>query len=344
MDFARRTAANVTMPVPVASARAGQTRGLLLALGATTAWSSAGLFVRLVETGTSWHIIFYRSLGLTVALAAMIAVIHRGQAGRAIRSAGWTAALAGACSCASSALFILALGQVTVANALFMTGIAPFLAALGGRIVLGERVGRHTWGGMALAAGGVALMLGQGLALGRLAGNLLALGSATSFAVYGVLVRGNRQTDMLPAVLYSGVYGSFLGLSVLLATGGPAAPLDRIGLPLRDVGLSFAMGVTQLALGMALYTRASRHLPAAELQLLATIELVLAPLWVWIGVGEVPTRTTLAGGALIFLAVLAQALVARRHGQASGEPVGDRRPARRSPESPRAGRAPGVDA
>ncbi len=309
------------MPAPVAS----QIRGLLLALGPTTAWSSAGLFVRLVETGTSWHIILYRSLGLTVALAAMLAVIHRGQTGRAVRSAGWTAVLAGACSCASSALFILALGRVTVANALFMSGIAPFLAALGGRIVLNERVGRHTWGAMALAAGGVALMLGQGLALGRLAGNLLALGSATSFAVYGVLVRHNRQTDMLPAVLYSGLYGSLLGLSVRLATGGPAAPLDRIGMPPRDIGLCFAMGVVQLALGMAFYTRASRHLPAAELQLLATTELVLAPLWVWIGVGEVPTLATLAGGALIVLAVLAQALGARGHRQAAGESVGDRR-------------------
>lgn len=297
----------------------GHTRGVLLALGATIAWSCAGLFVRLVETGTSWHIILYRSLGLTLALAALVAAIHRGGTARALRAAGWTAVLAGACSCASSVLFILALGQVTVANALFMTGIAPFLAALGGRLVLGERVAGHTWAAMGLAAAGVALMLGQGLALGRLGGNLLALGSATSFAVYGVLLRHNRQTDMLPAVLYSGVYGTVLGLAVRLATGDPAPLLSRIVLPPRDVALCVGMGVLQLALGMALYTRASRYLRAAELQLLATTELILAPLWVWIGVGEVPTMTTLAGGALIFLAVLAQALGARQVASRPGE-------------------------
>jgi drug/metabolite transporter, DME family len=189
-----------------------------------------------------------------------------------------------------------------------MTGITPFLAALGGRLVLGERVARHTWAAMTLAAAGVALMLGQGMALGRLGGNLLALGSATSFALYGVLLRYNRQTDMLPAVLYSGVYGSVLGLAVRLATGGPEPPLARIALPPRDLALCFGMGVLQLSLGMALYTRASRYLRAAELQLLATTELILAPIWVWIGVGEVPTMATLVGGGLIFLAVLAQAL------------------------------------
>jgi drug/metabolite transporter (DMT)-like permease len=142
--------------------------------------------------------------------------------------------------------------------------------------------------------------------------------------VYSVLVRRNRQTDMLPAVLYSGLYGCLLGLVVRLAAGGPGPLLDRIALPTRDVGLCLAMGVLQLALGMALYTRASRHLPAVELQLLATTELILAPLWVWIGVGETPTLATLAGGALIFLAVLIQALVARHHRHAR-DAVVDRR-------------------
>ena len=57
-----------------------------------------------------------------------------------------------------------------------------------------------------------------------------------------------------------------------------------------------------------LYTRASRRLPAAELQLVATGELVLAPLWVWIGVGEAPDAATLVGGSLVVLAILGQAL------------------------------------
>jgi len=75
--------------------------------------------------------------------------------------------------------------------------------------------------------------------------------------------------------------------------------------------LALAMGVVQLGGGLVLYTRASRHLPAAELQLVATAELVLAPLWVWIGVGEAPGAATVAGGGLVLLAILAQVLGAR---------------------------------
>ena len=148
-------------------------------------------------------------------------------------------------------------------------------------------------------------MLGGGLALGRLSGNLLALGSAVTFAGHALFLRFNRQSDMLPAVLYAGLFGMLFGLLALGAAGVSPRLLPR------DLGLALAMGVVQLGGGLVLYTRASRHLPAAELQLVSTAELVLAPLWVWIGVGEAPGAATLAGGGLIILAILGQALGAR---------------------------------
>jgi drug/metabolite transporter (DMT)-like permease len=277
----------------------------VLALGATLCWSLAGILIRLVAEATSWHIILYRSLGATAMVGGMIAVVHRGRVAEAIRLAGWPAILAGVCSSASSVLFILALGRVTVANATFMGGITPFLAAIGALAILGERVPHRAWGAMVLAAIGVALMLGGGLALGQLAGNLLALGSAVAFAAHALLLRSNRQSDMLPAVLYAGLFGALFALAAL-SLGGVS-----LHVPARDFLLGLAMGVIQLGGGLVLYTRASRHLPAAELQLVATAELVLAPLWVWIGVGEAPDAATLAGGGLIVLAILSQALGAR---------------------------------
>jgi drug/metabolite transporter (DMT)-like permease len=220
----------------------------------------------------------------------------------AIRLAGWPAFVAGLCSAAASVLFILALGHVTVANALFLMGITPFLAAIGAQTLLGERVPGRAWGAMTLAAIGVTVMLGGGLALGHLVGNILALGSAVSFAGQVLALRWNRQSDMLPAVLHAGIVGMLVSLAALGALG--LAP--RVSA--RDLALALTMGAVQLGVGLILYTRASRHLPAAELQLVATGELVMAPLWVWIGVGERPDAATLVGGALIVLAILAQGL------------------------------------
>jgi drug/metabolite transporter (DMT)-like permease len=283
-------------------ARSSRARGFALALAAALFWSTAGILVRLIETGTSWHIILYRSLGVTATLGLLIAVTHRGRVAEVFRRAGWSAVIAGLCAAASSVLFILALARVTVANALFMMGITPFIAAIGSQALLGERVPRRAWGIMALAAAGVAVMLGSGLALGQLAGNLLALGSASSFAANALLLRANRQTDMLPAVFYAGILGAALALAALGVMG--LSP----GVPVRDLSLGLAMGAGQLSLGLILYTRASRDLPAAELQLVATAEMVMAPLWVWIGMGETPNAATLVGGGLVILAILAQAL------------------------------------
>jgi drug/metabolite transporter (DMT)-like permease len=287
------------------AARASRSLGFALALSATVFWSLAGLMIRLMGEATSWHIILYRSLGATAMVGGMIAIVNRGRVVQAIRLAGWPAVLAGVCSSASSVLFILALGRVTVANATFMGGITPFLTAIGAQAFLGERVPRRAWGAMALATIGVALMLGGGLALGRLSGNLFALGSAVTFAGHALFLRFNRQSDMLPAVLYAGLFGMLFGLLALGIAGVSPRLLSR------DLGLALAMGVVQLGGGLVLYTRASRHLPAAELQLVSTAELVLAPLWVWIGVGEAPGAATLVGGGLVILAILAQALGAR---------------------------------
>jgi drug/metabolite transporter, DME family len=286
-------------------ARASRARGFALALSATFVWSLAGILIRLITGATSWHIILYRSLGATAMVGTMIAIVHRGRVAQSIRHAGWPAVVAGVCSSASSVLFILALGRVTVANATFMGGITPFLTAIGAQAILGERVPRRAWGSMALAALGVALMLGGGLALGRLSGNLLALGSAVTFAGHALSLRFNRQTDMLPAVLYAGVFGTLFGLLALGVEGISPRVLPR------DLALALTMGVVQLGGGLVLYTRASRHLPAAELQLVATAELVLAPLWVWVGVGEAPGAATLVGGALVIFAILMQAVGAR---------------------------------
>lgn len=65
------------------------------------------------------------------------------------------------------------------------------------------------------------------------------------------------------------------------------------------------MGCVQLGTGCLLATAASRHLSATELGLLALLEPIAGPLWVWLLMGEDPGAATLTGGAIVLLAVLA---------------------------------------
>jgi DME family drug/metabolite transporter len=72
-----------------------------------------------------------------------------------------------------------------------------------------------------------------------------------------------------------------------------------------------ALGFFQIGLPYVLYGIAVRRLRALESSLLATVEPVLAPVWVVLATGETPTPLALAGGAMIVLSVAAQAVTHR---------------------------------
>ena len=76
------------------------------------------------------------------------------------------------------------------------------------------------------------------------------------------------------------------------------------------------MGVVQIGFGMLAFTAGARHLPAADLAILALTEVVLGPVWAWLVVHEVPALWTLAGGALVLLATFVQALSGMRRRRA----------------------------
>ncbi len=280
--------------------------GVLLACLGALFWSLSGVLVRLIESASSWQIVFHRALAMSLALLLILAVRYRGRVDLPLRRAGWYGLLAGLAFSSASICFILSLAHVTVANALFMSGIAPFITALLARAWLGETVPGRTWAGMALAAAGVIVMVRSSLAFDGLAGNLLALGAAVSFALLSTVLRKGRQNDMTPAVLWAGLTSSVAAAGILALTSGTFAVTGR------DLTLCIVMGTVQLGLGSICYTLGARHLPAAALQLLALTELVLSPLWVWLVVNEVPTAATLAGGGMIMAATVVQASAAAR--------------------------------
>jgi drug/metabolite transporter (DMT)-like permease len=65
------------------------------------------------------------------------------------------------------------------------------------------------------------------------------------------------------------------------------------------------MGSMQLGAGCLLMVAASRSLTATELGLLALLEPILGPIWVWVLLGENPGQLALAGGAVVLGAVIA---------------------------------------
>jgi drug/metabolite transporter, DME family len=285
-------------------------RGVALVALAGVFWSIGGLLIRLVEAASGWQIVLFRSLALALTLTLIIALRHRGRLVAAFREAGWGGVAAAVALAGGFIAFVLALQRTSVANATFMLGASPFFAAFLGRVVLGEQIRRATALAIAAALLGILVMVGGGLALGTVAGNLLALGASVGFAVFSVLLRRGRALDMLPCVAIAGAIAAAVALPIVVA----AAPSlkDALLLSPRDFALCAIMGAVQVGGGLTLFTLGARHVPVAELTLLSLTELALAPLWVWLAIGEVPSAYTLAGGAIIVAAITCQALSGTR--------------------------------
>ncbi len=286
----------------ITSDAVGYRRGILLVLAAGVVWSTVGLGIRLIEDASVWQILFYRSLSLTPFLFLVLWIRSDGQPIRTIRSAGRASVVAGCALILAYAGGIFSIQTTSVASALLLFASAPFMAAILGRIVLGETIRRATAVAILFAVAGVAIMVADGFSSGHMVGNLAALGSALGFAVFTVALRRGRAQDMLPSVFLSGVFGIALSALVCLSLG------LSFTLSVQDTSVALAMGVFQIGAGLVLFTIGSKRVPAAELTLLSMGEVLLGPFWVWLFLGETATGNTVLGGLVLLAAIAGNAL------------------------------------
>ena len=268
-------------------------RGILQLVASGVFLSTAGIALRLVEQADGWQILFYRSFALSITILLILVFQKRSRFFDEFRGLGWNDCLLAVFLGTGFVAYVFALLYNTVANALFIFSCAPFLAGFLGWILLGERVATRTWLAIGVAMSGLAVMVGSELAVSRYLGTLLALWIPIAYAASIIAVRRSKRDNMLVALCLAGLVAG--GLSAFFVTDYALTP--------RDLIISLYLGVFQVGVGFTLVVLGSRYVPAAQVGLLALVEPVLAPIWVWMGVGEVPGLATIVGGTIIFLAI-----------------------------------------
>ena len=268
-----------------------QRRGRLFVALAAIAWSTAGLLQRelSVDVGSQ---VGGRALFAFFGVLAWVVLTERRGTLRAFRAMGRGGALVVVLLAISSGSFLVALNYAPVASVLFMQALAPILAA-GLGTLLGDPVGRRTWVAMAIAVGGVAVMVG-GPGSPSATGLVLSFAMTLSFAAALVATRHHREVSMAPATCLSQL--------LVLVCAAPFASPSTVGA--RDALMLVTLGVAQIGLGFVLLTIGARLIPAGEVALITLLEIVLGPLWVWLALSESPSTATLIGGAIVLCAVL----------------------------------------
>lgn len=273
---------------------AGYGRSVAFALTGVFLLSFEALILRSVGADV-WTVIWWRGVLLSFAVLGVSSIFNRPALNPL--AIAFPAVIAIISFAGTVFTFVGAVNLTTTANTLVIASAAPALAAVLSWLVLGERPSRATWLAVTVLFLGIGLIFSGSLSTSHLAGDLFALAYAVWLASYFVALRSCRDGELFPVVAYGGMLSAVL-----------AAPMaSPLAVSFGDLGLLAALGILILPASILLLAFGTRHLPAPDVVLIMMLEAILGPLWVWMGLGEVPGAYTVAGGAVILLTVVARA-------------------------------------
>ncbi|HEY7678737.1 MAG TPA: EamA family transporter, partial [Candidatus Methylomirabilis sp.] len=259
--------------------------------------------------------------GLLLAIAASIG------AGRVQRDDLWAFARLGVILVGfHQGVQAFGLARTTATNSGWLIAASPLFIALLARLVLGERLRRRQWIGMACGLlgsfavvtqgklGGAALLSSGGL------GDLMVLESAAAWAAFSVAGKGLlARYPPIAIAAYGMAAGMAIALPIWLAGGG-AADLLRLGGP-GWAAMTF-LGVCGTALAYVLWYRAMQTRAAGVVGAYMFLQPLEATFLGRLMLGEALTAATIAGGLMIlggvYLAAWPSQATARRRGDPEG--------------------------
>jgi drug/metabolite transporter (DMT)-like permease len=279
---------------------------MFLMICAATLWSIAGVFTRQLDAARGFEVTFWRSVFAALFVAGALVWQKGIGAFASVRALGKPGILSGVMWSIMFSCFMIALTMTTVANTLIVMSVSPLLTAFFAWLFLRQSIALRTWLAIGMAFVGMVWMFASGMSeLGgaHLAGMAVALGVPVAASVNVItLKKAGQSIDLIPAVLLGGVFSALMMLPF-------SWPFQA---SMHDIAILATLGFFQLGFPCMLMVAAAKSLSAPEISLLALLEVLLGPLWTWIGAGEVPGHATLAGGAIVLAALVFNEIAALR--------------------------------
>ena len=272
--------------------------GVYYVIMAGMLWSMIGIGIRLIENANVWQILLYRSSSLVLFLFIVLLIntkknpfvlIYQSKLPVFIAAFGLFIAYSGG---------IYAVQNTSVANAMLLFASAPLITSILGYYFLGEKLSLYTFLAILIAFLGIFVMFMDSFGNNSINGSIGGVISAFGFSIFTVSLRWGKQNNMLPSVFLSGLLAIFLTVIICKIQN------HNLIIEKYDAFYALFLGIFQVGIGLILYTAGSKTVPAAELTLLSLCEVLLAPIWVWIFLGEGATRLTFVGGFILLIAII----------------------------------------
>lgn len=277
------------------SGRSPASVGRFAILFAALLWSTGGLFIKEV-TLNAWGVSFWRSSVAGITIFAIYSAMQRGKGLGTLREWFSPLVLLSAFFYAFMlVVFVLATKLTTSANAIFLEYTAPIYVLFIEPMLARTHMKRADIATVIISTLAMALFFIGKFEVRSFWGNVAALGSGMAFAAYALTLKHERATL---ASRWQGVIVGHVAIGIAMAivafTGG-----TNLAVSGADLWRLLFLGVVQIGAAYALFTYGITHVRALDATLIAMIEPVLNPIWVFLGIGEKPSTLAILGGIII---------------------------------------------
>jgi len=211
----------------------------------------------------------------------------------------------------SNIFFITAIKSTKVANVVIIFGTAALFASFFTYLIYKEKITKNILIASFFMFVGLFIIFNDKLALGNLNGNIFALLSVITFSLAFVFL--SKYTKMSRVAL-TALIGLCMALSSFLLS-------DSIDIDLNNLGIIAIMGLFITPIARILMGNGTKYISASEVSILMIIETVMAPIWVWLFLNEIPSSNTFIGGAIILLTLIINSFYTLKKGSIKNTPA-----------------------
>jgi len=269
-------------------------KGLIFISFAALMWSSGGLFIKVLSLD-AYQISFYRSL-IAVLTIVIVSLLKK-------KSLKFEFDIVSILCSVTYAfiliLFVIATKLTTAANAIFLQFTAPIYLLFLEPIFLKTKFEKRNLIALIFCLIGMSLFFFGKLDFSNIKGNLFAIGSGICFALFSLFLKWKKQLHKTKSTIIYIVVGNFLVCVFCLPI-----VFDKLLIDSTQFLILIFMGVFQIGISYIIFNEGIKYISATESMIIAMLEAVLNPVWVFLGVGEVPTVYAIIGSIIILLAIL----------------------------------------
>lgn len=269
-------------------------KGLIYISFTAFLWSTSGFFIKYL-TISAFQISFFRSA--IAALTVYVITVVRKQ--NLKFEFDVVSNLAAIFYAGILILFVLATKMTTAANAIFLQFTAPMYLVVLEPLILKTRFEPKNVITIIICVLGMVLFFFGKLEIGNIYGNLIAICSGLCFAMFSLLLKYKRVKHKSPNTLNNVITGN-----ALVAVIAGCIIFPNFTLNTTESLILLYMGAVQIGISYIIFNEGIKYVSATESMIIATLEAMFNPIWVFIGIGEAPSVYSIIGGVIIFGAII----------------------------------------